>query len=939
MNSKIFKSRKFRGIFLFLFLMQFGLLVLPIGGTATPKHHENTDIQPVQLPASKDTSLQLSQSSESAPPIVLEDKKQITWTREIFAYTQGEGFWTSQGKVRRTISLKSSGTCDWSENRGCTSPTSSQKAVFDNNGEMVTKGDFLNTGKDLRVRVYFDYDSSTLEGRGKLTRNFNIVLEEWSNGQWIFRDKYSYLAYTSNAAIPVGANVDDDPNDEIVVIEPWPIPIYDRMYVYFNIFDVDSNYKIRFVKKVWTDVTLLDPTGYRSFIWAAYCFNTLSFLDESSSGAQKACRREVFKFYGQAAAEDMNGDGKDEILLQMFHGRGNWARIHQMKYFHILFTTSSPYKLDYLSMSTGGFSTFTDFDLDKKADVIFFENWLKNGIRYVKFDNGRWKHDWLIREKAPCHPPITFADANKDGKVEMYCKADWKSTRSDIVVKEFETGNEILRLNTKRLDTRELDYLDRPHRGYRPLDRILVGDFDEDEYDEVIEIRGSAIIKYDLRLSVACPYDNRQKDWTDPLKAKSCKLGKIEKEKDTVYKMFDISGFYDNYGYYCRGPDCYYEREINKVNYVVVGNFNGKTELEFMDAKEKSVDATPLIILAAPPFVEGVNDDDTTSAFGSSKSEGSGTSKTFGWDVSASITAGFQTEVNALFIKAGEFEAGVTVAGGGGRETTTTKTTTMTITQTFEAGTTDAIVYLVAQGIESRYKVVKHPDRSKIGTIVTYFKPISSELRKSELSVFKKMFPDFQIDSVITHKPGDPRTYRKVTQLPADPDPSTRKDGVYITPLKEIGQGSGTTALEISFSEEIAEDESIIGHFGGGIRGRIQSGAFFVETEISTEETWTTTGTTVKGKDAVYSATIHDIPKLDDFQNYRYKWGMVLYQENIPHKKLKNPVKVEVLDFYVDILGPFAPKTDSGTAQGVAAASGAVATGSAATGKKQKCCN
>ncbi len=470
-----------------------------------------------------------------------------------------------------------------------------------------------------------------------------------------------------------------------------------------------------------------------------------------------------------------------------------------------------------------------------------------------------------------------------------------------------------------------------------------MADFDEDTEYEVLETRGSTIIRYDLFKQEVCD-SAKDSDFKETFKSKKCKLGKVSIWSSNVIKLLDFPEKYETKE---KGPcpherdGCFHRQDVHKIIHVAMGNFKGRIELEHVRTQYKTIDVTPLVVMAAPPYKQGIsqNIDDTSTTFGKSKSSSRSTTESYGFSVEASVRAGFNMEVNALFLKTAEFESSISVFGGGGTDFSKGETHAVITERTYDSGSQDSVIFLWAYGIQSTYKVKKHPDPANIGKEVFYWKPLEAEEFKVQVDYFDENFPQYNIRSLLKHKVGDPTTYMRKTDpnFPKD-NPETVDDGVFMTPMSTVSQGTGTQSISITLSEEFTDETSWNAYVGVGASARIQKAVVFVETEVSAQANFAGSTTTAHGKDLIYSATVGAIEDKWEFENYNYKYGLVVYTDKLKHLTSKEELTVEVINYYVDIPPTYGRITNPRAAQGTAAATGVVATGSAVAGKKEKCC-
>ncbi len=938
MNKKYFNSRNMRGLLILLVLVQFGFLVFPHLSQGNPNDNTNNDTTANNGKLTLHQSLkdQLSQKEQEAarrypplksnqrvPPANIAAKDQLAWTREFYGITRNGKIAVDFGwKKNRDVYLLE-GHCDLESNYCGEKYKDGFKRVYKGGRvENVAVGDFFGTGQDLRARVYRE-----LIGGDKIsTSKIKVDLEKLqSNNQWRVVSRFEYWTNgDAYMAIPVGADVDGDGVDELVLLKYNP-------HVENTLDILVINYSPRGVASTtgWRFVKILD--WQYEVLRLSVCSNMRTFVKEKEF---YSCKDERAKFYGEARRMDWDNDGYDEIVLRAMYGVPWNERYYHWQTISLILEVDNGGPLYPTYPAGNSFIDFqiVDYDNDKRDEIV----WYEARARYFNI----WDKGLPLKVfKAPCAPPFFIKDTNRDGKLELFCKGSLTNTNSPLKVFSFPE----MKLITERRVDIDVRYF-WPKDFYRPMDKLFVGDFDADYNYEVLEIRGSMIIKYDLFNSQVCPKSNGDDDFKSSLKGKKCELGKVEIGETATYPLID---FFDRYergeGGTCpdKNPRCFLRKDVSKMGYFVMGNFKGRIELEHVKTEYKTMDVTPLLILAAPPYKAGIsqNYDDTTTTFGKSKSKSESSSRTYGYSVDASVTIGTSFKTQALFTTVAEFEVGLKIIGGGGQDFSKGQTHAVILEKTYETGTQDSIIFLWGYGIRSTYEIVKHPDPLKIGTEVYYWKPLETAEFMSQVDYFDANFPQYNVRSILKHKVGDPTTYMKKTDpnFPKD-NPNTIKDNVFMTPMSTVAQGTGTQSLGITLSEEFTDEKSWNAYVGAGFAGRVQAGVIFVETEITGQANFAGSVTTAHGKDLTYSGTVGAIEDKFEFENYNYKYGLIVYMDTLKNAITKQKVSVEVVNYYVEIPATYGKLTDPRAAQGTAAATGAVATGTAAAGKKQKCC-
>ncbi len=327
MTKKFINSRNIRGLIVLLFLVQFGFLVLPHSGYGNPNENANNGLP------SQDGKLKLHQSltdqltkkekevaakypklntDQRVPPLKQGDKMQLAWTREFYAVTRPiyykDGF--DSRDYRSTYLME--GHCDLEKNY-CQEKFKDGYARNYEGGrhEIITVGDFLSTGKDLRVRVYRDYTNPT---KGYISTFVRINLEELqNNNNWKTIASNLLLLPRNDYAMvtPVAVNVDNDESDELLLLKHNPRTV--NQIEWFR-FDIYREWGLIFWKRQYNYWISIPVHSTFSYLFSySTCANLRTFWGDPHT---RYCFDHRLKFYTEAVRFDANGDGRDEVILR-----------------------------------------------------------------------------------------------------------------------------------------------------------------------------------------------------------------------------------------------------------------------------------------------------------------------------------------------------------------------------------------------------------------------------------------------------------------------------------------------------------------------------------------------------------------------------------------------------------------------------------------------
>jgi hypothetical protein len=276
----------------------------------------------------------------------------------------------------------------------------------------------------------------------------------------------------------------------------------------------------------------------------------------------------------------------------------------------------------------------------------------------------------------------------------------------------------------------------------------------------------------------------------------------------------------------------------------------------------------PIVILAAPPAKAGIsqNYDGTTTSYAVSSTNSS--SKGNEYSVSDKVTLSFEVSVpGADFISAG---AGASMS----QQFSKTHTKTESVTYGKEFGGAypkDVIVFNGTLCARYRYEVVSGGDGGQVGTFMTIDVPQESRIYKWTVEYYNKSLQGLATpidDTVLTHTVGDPASYMTAAEK------NQRKgSGAWVWPVASpVGQGPGADTVYIAVGEEVSDETATTesteysGKAGAFVTAEYTRG--YDESEIYS---------VTLAKETVFTGTVGDIDLDDDYENWRYSYGLLVY--------------------------------------------------------------
>ena len=285
-------------------------------------------------------------------------------------------------------------------------------------------------------------------------------------------------------------------------------------------------------------------------------------------------------------------------------------------------------------------------------------------------------------------------------------------------------------------------------------------------------------------------------------------------------------------------------------------------------------DPMRLALLTAPPTKSGI--DQNYAATSTRYSVATGAGQTYGLTagVTASVYSGF--EVSDLTDTFGA-SARQTVSGSLVKSQQVTQTET-TVQGFSGPASEDAIVFQGTLYRSYEYEVIEAEDPAVVGTFYSLDVPVRTRVYKWSVDYFNSaVAPEYRIGSdLLPHTVGDPTSYRTIQQAAAlgDRYVSWRTGDA---PPATVGQSSGSTDVAIRLASESTTSEErtldVTWEAGFTVAGTQAGGSFGVTTSsiysVSVSE------------ESTYEGVIGDIAPVDQYEQWAYDFGLVVYHHGL----------------------------------------------------------
>lgn len=350
---------------------------------------------------------------------------------------------------------------------------------------------------------------------------------------------------------------------------------------------------------------------------------------------------------------------------------------------------------------------------------------------------------------------------------------------------------------------------------------------------------------------------------------------------------------------------------------------------------------TPIMIMAAAPFVDGFQEAGS-SGFSFSTSSGTGSSETVGYSVGASLTVGLVAD--AEFMGFGEeTEGSVSASWDKSFSTEIASSNSVAYSQGFSGAGRHKILFLDTSVIRYAYEVVGSNVKLTNRTM-TIDIPNDKVTRFWDLKAFHEQYPEWGFDTILKasgqdsfDKVGDPTKYIRSSQLPSTDSTADRL--IYKSSSQTVAVGSGTTSVGIDVSKDYSTTKSSEHTVGiaATLKQTIKAGPVkaYAEVEGRSSKTWGSSTSVSLGSGVSYSGEVGAIPA-QYAKNLDYRFGIYVHEVNKALGNTGTSIKVLILDYFVDY-DPSTWNVPDTSGQGAAVGAGAVATGVSALTKKKEC--
>lgn len=276
----------------------------------------------------------------------------------------------------------------------------------------------------------------------------------------------------------------------------------------------------------------------------------------------------------------------------------------------------------------------------------------------------------------------------------------------------------------------------------------------------------------------------------------------------------------------------------------------------------------PIVILAAPPAKAGISQNygETTTSYAVSATSSSSKGNEF--SVSDKVTLSFEVSFpGADFISAG-------ASASMSQQFTRTHTKTESVTYGKEFGGAypkDVVVFNGTLCARYRYEVLSGGDGAEVGSFMTIDVPQETRIYKWTVDYYNKALDGIATpidETVLTHTVGDPASY-----MTAEQKNQLKGSGAWVWPVASpVGQGPGADTVYIAVGEEVSDESAttVSTEYGG------KAGAF-VSAEYTRGYDDTSLYSVTLSKETVFTGTIGDIDLDDDYENWRYSYGLVVF--------------------------------------------------------------
>jgi hypothetical protein len=278
-------------------------------------------------------------------------------------------------------------------------------------------------------------------------------------------------------------------------------------------------------------------------------------------------------------------------------------------------------------------------------------------------------------------------------------------------------------------------------------------------------------------------------------------------------------------------------------------------------------DPIPLVLLSAAPTKSGIsqnyNSTSTSYSTGGTNGVSIGVSNGAAWSTSVGSSADLGLGIEA--------SAKATVGKSLQRTRTVTELTTHVVDYS-GAHDDDTIIFQTNKYDTYEYEIIAAPDDTLVGELITLGVPRTADAYKWTVDYYNaSVAPQFQIGpDLLPHTLGDPESYRSLAQLQPILDQYISWQSPAALP---VGQGGGEGGMSISLQTENATAVERTISAGGEVE--FKAGVSVGESYEATE---TDLFAISISQETVYSAQVGDIAHTGEYEDWDYKWGLAVYQ-------------------------------------------------------------
>lgn len=345
------------------------------------------------------------------------------------------------------------------------------------------------------------------------------------------------------------------------------------------------------------------------------------------------------------------------------------------------------------------------------------------------------------------------------------------------------------------------------------------------------------------------------------------------------------------------------EDTLNPI--LVATNVNHDSlSISFDEGDYKLIFTEPIIIAAlaaSPCFADlGQNSDACRTSLGTAESDSIEIENSY--SITAGITVGFEQEFSAAGVKVG----GIEVLASLKRSLSFANSTAYTLTKRIVYSTgpiEDTVIFTTIPLDQYTYTITSHPDSSLINTKVVVSMPRTPVEVQVERSFYNAnvISGGPKIDeTVFSHAAGDPLSYPGKSEKDAEKEQhpaleigsvSIPLGGFFEVGPVSVGQGGGSTTLEINVAEESGNALAYGAEYELAIQGTAGSLVVGWSVGFSHEHSLSI----AHGEESSYEGTVSNLPA-DTFASGSYEWGMFTYV----HDHKKSGQQFEVINFWVN---------------------------------------